>query len=83
MFDAQLKKFVPDKFKEIEKNLKTEAKNSTELILWLDCDREGENIAFEVMEVCLESNKHLKVHRARFSDFTNRGIFKGKFKYII
>jgi hypothetical protein len=27
------------------------------------------------MDVCMESNKYLKVFRARFSDFTDRGIF--------
>ena len=34
---------------------------------WLDCDREGENIAFEVLEVCTQANRHLDVWRARFS----------------
>jgi DNA topoisomerase III len=44
------------------------------VILWLDCDREGEAIAFEVLEICQSVNRNIGVYRAQFSAFTKRDI---------
>jgi DNA topoisomerase III len=47
------------------------------LVLWLDCDREGEAICFEVSDVCLKSRSRqqqpLPVLRATFSALTADG----------
>lgn len=57
---------------DIKRTLEEEARKCQWLVLWLDCDREGENIAFEVLEVCTQANRHLDVWRARFSALIDR-----------
>ena len=48
--------------------------------LWLDCDKEGENICFEVLNVIKPAIKDIydrkKVFRARFSSITPPDIRK-------
>jgi DNA topoisomerase III len=54
--------------------LEEEARKCQWLVLWLDCDREGENIAFEVIEVCTAANRYLNLWRARFSALIDRHV---------
>ena len=46
------------------------------LILWLDCDREGENIAFEVIDTVSSVNSKIDILRANFSALTKTDIIK-------
>ena len=76
LFTCPVEKTVPKDKRGIERNLKRLAKQSAHLVLWLDCDREGENIAYEVVGVCLGSKKTLKVHRAVFSSLVAAEVKK-------
>jgi len=57
--------------------LASEAKGTDFLVLWLDCDKEGENICFEVMRCVLPSMRggaERDVLRAKFSSITDKDI---------
>ncbi|KAI5123889.1 hypothetical protein M0805_005705 [Coniferiporia weirii] len=67
LFDAPIETRVASASKTIEENLKAEARTADELMIWTDCDREGENIGAEVAKICREANARIRVTRARFS----------------
>ncbi|RHZ46274.1 hypothetical protein Glove_627g32 [Diversispora epigaea] len=67
LFDAPIVKFVAKGNEEVRNNLINEARSSTEVMIWTDCDREGENIGAEIVEICREANSEIKVSRAKFS----------------
>ncbi len=54
--------------------MEQEARGASALVIWTDCDREGENIGFEIINVCLAVNRRLNVFRARFSEITPGAI---------
>lgn len=69
--------------KGIVKHLEREGSGVDYLVLWLDCDREGENICFEVIRCCegvMKRGAHYHlgpeqtVFRAKFSAVTERDI---------
>ena len=76
LFNAQVLKSVSDSCKEIQRTLAEEARRCNTLLLWLDCDLEGENICFEVVDVCLKANPRLDIYRARFSALIHRDIMR-------
>eukprot|EP00347_Sterkiella_histriomuscorum_P012229 403369401 len=57
-------------------NLHEMSQDVEELHLWLDCDREGEAIAFDVADMCKQVNKYMLVKRAHFSALTSQDVNK-------
>lgn len=64
--------------KPVANHLATVSRNLDFMVLWLDCDREGENICFEVLEICKRnipnSQKLQRVYRAKFSSIAPKDI---------
>lgn len=58
--------------------LSQESKGCDYLVLWLDCDKEGENICFEVMDAVSRSIRNVYsnevTYRAKFSAITEKDI---------
>ncbi|KAI6693900.1 hypothetical protein NL676_021610 [Syzygium grande] len=78
LFEAPTLKTETKPEANIRRHLSHEALGCGYLVLWLDCDREGENICFEVMECTgFGRNKaRRKVYRARFSSISEKDILK-------
>ncbi|XP_055381973.1 DNA topoisomerase 3-alpha [Condylostylus longicornis] len=78
LFDAPIRKTIlnNDTGEKIKKTLEKEVKSCQGLIIWTDCDREGENIGFEILEICKAVKPTLKVFRAKFSEITRSAILR-------
>lgn len=63
---ARVSKSVRDGMRSLQQLLQNEARAASAVVLWLDCDREGENIAAEARDASLAVNNNMKILRARF-----------------
>ena len=57
LFTAKILKNEANPKMHIKDHLKNEAKKAQQLVLWLDCDKEGENICFECIQCCSENRE--------------------------
>lgn len=74
LFSAPVYKNCSADYEPIKKTLEREVKQCTKLIIWTDCDREGENIGYEIIEVCKSIKPNIDVYRAVFSEITGSAI---------
>lgn len=49
----------------VQRTLEKEARQCQALVIWTDCDREGENIGFEIIDVCKAGTVATLVGRCR------------------
>jgi DNA topoisomerase-3 len=78
LFEAPISKVIlPDK-EDLVKNIQECSRNINLLALWLDCDREGENIAFEVVDIVsrVVQLPSSMVLRAQFSALTREDLHR-------
>ncbi|XP_064376158.1 DNA topoisomerase 3-alpha isoform X2 [Dromaius novaehollandiae] len=74
LFDAEIEKYCPENYVDIKRTLEREVRQCQALVIWTDCDREGENIGFEIIHVCKAVKPNLRVFRARFSEITLHAV---------
>ena len=67
LFEATIYSSVAKEKQAISTNIEREARNAQQIMIWTDCDREGENIGAEIVEICRKVNRRIVVKRARFS----------------
>ncbi|GMR36093.1 hypothetical protein PMAYCL1PPCAC_06288, partial [Pristionchus mayeri] len=81
LYSAPIEKIECSKEMMMNRYLASEARGVDYLVLWLDCDKEGENICFEVMDAVQGKMKKPRnvdfmslVYRAHFSAITDYDI---------
>ncbi|XP_019872230.2 DNA topoisomerase 3-alpha [Aethina tumida] len=76
LFEAPIIKICPPDYEKIKATLEREIRGCNGLIIWTDCDREGENIGFEIIKVCSDVIPNLRIYRAKFSEITGPSVFR-------
>ncbi|XP_076233663.1 topoisomerase 3-alpha isoform X2 [Calliopsis andreniformis] len=75
LFDAPVAKQCSEENSiKIKKTLEREVQKCSALIIWTDCDREGENIGFEIITVCRAVKPNIRIYRAKFSEITQVSV---------
>lgn len=81
-FHVAVEKKVQQQNVNIAKTLKREVAACDLLILWTNCDSEGESIGFEIADVCSKQKENLPVFRARFSAITEAAVHAAANKLV-
>ncbi|KAG5362777.1 DNA topoisomerase 3 [Yarrowia sp. B02] len=76
LFTEPLTTEVKDDMKKVARNIMNEAQGASKLLIWTDCDREGEYIGWEVVQEAIKRNPRIEVKRAVFSDLERSHVIQ-------
>ena len=76
LFTCPIEKTISEKLIKIKLTLEQQSRRAQKLVIWTDCDREGENIGQEIVDVCKAVKPSIDVYRARFSEMTQQSIVR-------
>ncbi|ODA80100.1 hypothetical protein RJ55_03058 [Drechmeria coniospora] len=68
LFGANIITSIHEDKKPIAQNIEEQSRYCQLLVIWTDCDREGEHIGQEIVNAAKKGNSHIQVKRARFSN---------------
>ncbi|KAG9391189.1 DNA topoisomerase 3 alpha [Carpediemonas membranifera] len=74
LFTCPVTKHITKDAAKIARQIEKEARRADHLVLWTDCDREGENIGAEIADTAGRANPRIDVHRARFNAVTGYDV---------
>ncbi len=74
LFHIPLEKSPIENSAQIVQNIKIYSKDADCLVIWTDCDREGEAIGFDIIDVAKSVRPRIDVYRAHFSALTREEI---------
>ena len=72
LFTAPVVRKVKESMADLSQNIEKLCRSTQMLVIWTDCDLEGENIGSEVADVCRKINPRIIVKRARFAVIQQR-----------
>jgi len=58
----------------VVQNLKFFSKDIDSLVIWTDCDREGEAIGYDIIDICIAVKPGIDIYRAHFSALTKEDL---------
>ncbi|KAM3427461.1 hypothetical protein MY4824_009430 [Beauveria thailandica] len=82
LFNAPVISNVYQDKKSIAQNLADQARYARLLVIWTDCDREGEHIGQEIVDAAKKGNAQLQVKRARFSNIERAHVLSAAMRLI-
>jgi len=76
LYEIPLEKVPNENSHKIVENLIQYSRDVDHLVIWTDCDREGEAIGYDIIDLCRKGRPNIKIHRAHFSALTKEEIEK-------